>query len=96
MPEYSQNLNMPRGKEIQIPRIRSALYKDLSGEPIVFKYKGRPSEIIDFVRLAQGVGLNAEMPEEQPEKGILRFEMTIPREQFDKFIEVLHEWKTDI
>jgi len=92
--EYIQILNMP--KEILLRRTKHADYEDFSNMPVVFEYKGRTGEINDFVRLAKEAGLSAEVPEEQQTDGISQFKMTLSRKQFDKFMAVLHEWKTDI
>jgi len=95
--EYIQSLNMTRGKEIELYSLKAARHEDLSQKPFIFVYSGRAREIIHLVNLIQQAGLNAEMPPDQQLRQVMpHFEMTFPREHLDKFMTVLHEWKTDI
>jgi hypothetical protein len=82
-------------KEIDLHNIKPTRHDDLNKRHIVFEYRGRISEINNFVRLARQVGLDAEMPERDMAEGLSHFKITFPRRQFEKFITVLHEWKTD-
>jgi hypothetical protein len=81
-------------KEIDIPNIKPVRHGDLTKKHVVFEYRGRISEINDFVRLARQVGLDAEMPEQDTAEGLSHFKISVPRRQFEKLMTVLHEWET--
>jgi hypothetical protein len=92
---YIQGLNIPKMKEIKLPKIESVPTGDSKLQPFVFEYKGKPDEINDFVRLTEQVGLNAEIAKGKRPDGILLLKMSFTRDQFNKFIEVLHKMEID-
>jgi hypothetical protein len=81
-------------KGIELQSIEPVPHDDLRTKSVVFEYEGLPTEVNDFVRLAQRVGLNMEaQSEEQLGERISHFKMSFSRDQFDRFMTVLHEWK---
>ena len=83
---------MPRSKEILISSIKPVSREDLKTKFVVFEYKGRVSEINEFINLVKQAGLNSNiLPEEQPEVGVSQLRMAFLREDFLTFMTILHE-----
>ena len=84
---------MPRAKEIELQDKRP-VSGDLCKELVVFEYKGLPTEVKDFVRLAKQVRLKmVTQSEEQLGERVSQFKMCFPGDEFGKFMTVLYEWK---
>ena len=85
---------MRKGKEIETQNKKPVLHDDLSKKLVIFEYKGLPTEINDFVSLAQQAGLSMKaQSEEELGERISQFKMSFFRAQLGTFLAVLHEWK---